>query len=192
MRQKEDIKTVYNAALKVFAEFGYKKTTVEDIAGELGMTKGNIYRYAKDKKDLYDKAVAHALLKWQGLVRDAIIKENDVRNQFLVMSRKAVEYLSKDKHLRQILIHDPDIFPLFDEVDPYKKINRASEAMLKSIISRGVREGKFRVMNEDSAARSLFSIYKLLIIRTYIRSEGKRMEQIFEGTLDLISRGLFK
>jgi AcrR family transcriptional regulator len=192
MRKKEDIETIYDAALRVFAEYGYRKTTVEEIAGELGMTKGNIYRYVKDKKDLYDKAVAHALLRWQSLVGDALRRETDVQRQFTVMCTKAVEYLSRDRHLRRILIRDPDIFPLLDEHDPYRKINRASEAMLNSIITRGIEEGRFRKMDPESASRALFSIYKLLIIRTYIKSEGSKMKRVFDGTLDLITRGLFK
>lgn len=192
MRKKESIETIYAAALKVFAEYGYKKATVEEIADELGMTKGNIYRYVKDKKDLYDKAVGYALLRWQSLVGDAMRRERDVRQQFTVMCTKAVEYLSKDRYLRQILVRDPEIFPLLDQQDPYRKINRASETILKSIITRGIEEGEFRDMDADCASRALFSIYKLLIIRTYIKSEGPKMRRVFDGTLDLITRGLFK
>ena len=66
MKPKEDISTIYEAALEVFAEYGFKKATLEDIAGQLGMTKGNLYRYARNKKDLYRNTVRYALLRWQG------------------------------------------------------------------------------------------------------------------------------
>ena len=34
---------IFHAALVAFARFGYQKTTMEDVAGALGMTKGNLY-----------------------------------------------------------------------------------------------------------------------------------------------------
>ena len=94
MKPKEDIATVYEAALGVFAEFGFKKATLDDIAAQLGMTKGNLYRYAHNKQDLYRNTVRHALLRWQGKVRDAVAAESDVVQQFQVMCRKAVAYLA--------------------------------------------------------------------------------------------------
>jgi AcrR family transcriptional regulator len=54
---------------------GSKKATLDDIAAELGMTKGNLYRYAENKKDLYRNTVRHAMLRWQGRVREAIEQE---------------------------------------------------------------------------------------------------------------------
>jgi len=50
---------IFDAALKLFAQYGYKKTTLEDVAGECGMTPGNIYFYVKNKKDLYEKTVSN-------------------------------------------------------------------------------------------------------------------------------------
>ena len=72
MKPREDIETIYQTALTVFAQFGFSKTTMEDIAGRLDMTKGNLYLYVKNKQDLYHKTVAYALLRWQGRVAEAV------------------------------------------------------------------------------------------------------------------------
>ena len=109
MKPRENIATIYEAALGVFADFGYKKATLDDIAAELGMTKGNLYRYAQNKKDLYRNTVRHAMLRWQGRVREAIEREPDAEGQFQVMCRKAVAYLSEDDALRRLL-HSALIF----------------------------------------------------------------------------------
>jgi len=61
MRKKAPSNDIYNAALKIFAEFGYKKATMEDIAKELNMTKCNLYLYAENKMDLYENTVRSAL-----------------------------------------------------------------------------------------------------------------------------------
>ncbi len=48
---KEDI---LMTALRLFAQDGYEAVSVSKIAGELGMTKGALYRHYKNKRDIFD------------------------------------------------------------------------------------------------------------------------------------------
>lgn len=54
--QKESI--IIDAAEKVFMQHGYDNTKMEDIAKELGMSKGTIYFYMGSKENLY-MAITH-------------------------------------------------------------------------------------------------------------------------------------
>jgi len=191
MRKKEKIEVIYQAALNVFADFGYKKATVEDIAKQLNMTKGNLYLYIKNKKELYRETVSWALQKWQMRVVEAIEKEPDVQKRFYIMCFKAVEYLSMDDHFRRLLIHDPDIFPMFPERDPFEEINRNSVLMIQHVLEQGIREKKFRNVDTKRASEIIFLIYKMLIIRTYIKSKNHFMQQVFAETVELLTYGLF-
>jgi AcrR family transcriptional regulator len=191
MKPKEDLSTIYQAALGLFAEFGFKKATLDDIAAQLGMTKGNLYRYARNKQDLYRNTVRYALLRWQGKVRDAIAAESDVVQQFHVMCRKAVTYLAEDEALRRLLVRDPDIFPMFPSEDPYADINANSVAMIRSILERGIAEKRFHPVDLDTVPDIIFSVYKMFIIRMYIISRDRAQEEMFTQTLALITQGLF-
>ena len=51
---KEDILIV---ALHLFARDGYEAVSVSQIAGELGMTKGALYRHYKSKRDIFDHVI---------------------------------------------------------------------------------------------------------------------------------------
>ena len=46
------------AALRLFARDGYEAVSVSDIAGELGLTKGALYKHFKNKRDIFDSIVA--------------------------------------------------------------------------------------------------------------------------------------
>ncbi|TAL35790.1 MAG: TetR/AcrR family transcriptional regulator [Spirochaetes bacterium] len=192
MKKKEDITRIYRAALAAFAEYGFKKATVDDIAGRLGMTKGNLYLYAKDKRGLYDHAVAHALREWQGRVLRAVRAQNDPRAQFRVMALKAMEYLGQDDDLRRILARDPGIFPMFTDNDPYGEINRNSVAIITGILKAGIRTGVFRKLNIAALPQILFMIYKMFIIGSYISPEGGLRQKMFGETIELITRGIFR
>ena len=54
--RKEEI---LNVALHLFARDGYEAVSVSQIAGELDMTKGALYRHYKSKRDIFDSIVKH-------------------------------------------------------------------------------------------------------------------------------------
>jgi len=188
MQNTDRLNEVYAAALLVFSEYGFKKATVEDIALELGLTKGALYQYAKNKKDLYDRAVEFGLLNWQTKVFDAVSKESDVKKQFEVMCKKACIYLSEDTLLKKILIKDPSIFPMSFNSDPFKDVNNTSMSFLQSILDRGIQEKKFRKMDTALMSRFLFSTYKMLIIETYVLEE---QDSNIDSVIDIITQGFF-
>lgn len=191
MRPRESQEIIYETALSVFADFGYQKSTMDDIAGRLSMTKGNLYRYAPGKRELYEKTVAHCLLKWQQKVGEAIAGENDPRRKFLVMCFKAVAYLAEDDPFRRLLAHDPDIFPMFSENDPYESINEKSAGIIRDILKQGMAEGVFRRIDPERISTIIFMIYKIFIIRTYIQSKDEFIHEMFLDTVQLLTHGLF-
>lgn len=48
---------ILNTALRLFAQNGYEAVSVSNIAGELGITKGALYKHYKNKKDIFDSIV---------------------------------------------------------------------------------------------------------------------------------------
>lgn len=56
-------KRIVNAAVQVFAEKGFHKTKMSDIAKKLGVSKGTIYQYFKSKEDLFKAVVQIPLEK---------------------------------------------------------------------------------------------------------------------------------
>ncbi len=182
---------VLNASLKCFARYNYKKTTMEEIAEELGLTKGALYSYARSKEDLYQKAVAYALTKWQSKVREAVEDADRPEDKFMALSFKAFKYLAADHDLRNILINDPDIFPMFPKEDPFFEINENSRNMLRAVLEEGINSNTFRPLDLDSATWLLFSIYKMFIIDTYVVPDREATEKLFKDAVDLLLHGLF-
>lgn len=48
-------------ALRLFARDGYEAVSVSKIAGELGMTKGALYKHYKNKRDIFDCIVSRLI-----------------------------------------------------------------------------------------------------------------------------------
>ncbi|MBF0396859.1 MAG: hypothetical protein HQK78_08815, partial [Desulfobacterales bacterium] len=61
---------------------------------------------------------------------------------------------------------------------------------IKSILSQGIKENRFRNVNVDVVAEVLFSVYIMFIIKTYIKPESGANMDMFKIGLDLILEGL--
>jgi AcrR family transcriptional regulator len=190
MDRQEKTNRILETALRTFARYGFKKTTLEDIAGELGMTKGNLYLYVKDKRDLYEKSVAHAFRGWQKQVAEEVESKKDVVVRFRVMCVKAYQYLSLNEDLQSVVLRDPAIFTLSPGEDRFYSVNVAALERIKQVLEQGIREKRFRKLEVEPMAEFLFSIYIMFIIRGYVKSEGKSVQALFDAAIDLMINGL--
>ena len=59
--REEKREAVLHAAAQAFAEGGYHKTSLDDIAARLGITKPTLYYYARNKDDLISAVASRAL-----------------------------------------------------------------------------------------------------------------------------------
>lgn len=87
---KENVKQkIINSALAEFRKSGYQGAAMRDIAANANIVSGNIYRYFKNKEDLFDCTVepAYQLLKKLELSFQESVKENHI------------SFISDDSHI---------------------------------------------------------------------------------------------
>jgi len=192
MRRRKTQSEIFEAALSVYARYGFGKSTLEDIAGKLEMTKSSLYLYARSKEDLYDGTIRFALNRWQDYVNRKISGVSGTAEKLRTLFTSAFAYLSLDEEFRTILHGDPTIFSIDPERDRYRDINEKAVLMIREILETGIAEGVFREIPADETARYLFSIYIMFIIRTYIYSEGISAGSLFNRAVDININGLLK
>jgi AcrR family transcriptional regulator len=57
MKATEKRKKILDAAKSCFTQFGYEKTTLDDIGGKLGLNKSSLYYYFKNKEEIFTAVV---------------------------------------------------------------------------------------------------------------------------------------
>lgn len=190
MGKEEKRQRVYEAALLLFSRYGFKKTTVEDIGDALGMTKGNLYLYARSKKDLYESAVAWALRNWQQNSKEAADKEESCAARIYTYFITGYRYLESDPVLRHLIRHDQALFPLIEAEDRFQEINRASRHILQAYLEEGIATGEFRPFEVAGVAELLYSFYVMLVIKRYVVPGNIPSQRDLNTAFDLILNGL--
>ena len=68
--QKKNHSAIKAAGLKVFAQFGFRGSTLDQIAAESGLSKPNILYYFSSKETIYEALLAQLMTDWLQPVRD--------------------------------------------------------------------------------------------------------------------------
>ena len=111
MRQKIGKEKIVEAALRLFAENGYHKTSISQIAKEAGVSKGLTYNYFKSKEELLlfiiDEAT-NEMLSVSGDLSPELSYEDTLREtleQFIAFLKENKSYLT----FQLSLLFQPDL-----------------------------------------------------------------------------------
>jgi AcrR family transcriptional regulator len=93
---------IANAAVTLFSERGYVPTTIEDISNEIGVGKGLIYRYFKDKQDVLFRALCAVLDKYKKENISALVQE---LGPLAALKRVlAIDCAIAEEHAREVIL----------------------------------------------------------------------------------------
>jgi AcrR family transcriptional regulator len=188
MDQKESI---LNAAIKHFAVRGYRRTTMDEVAAEVGLGTPALYYYFKNKLDLF-KAVTEregtAILE---KLEAAVAKEADPAGQLrafcltrfsLLAERYALHRLSERVHR---------------EIHELCRKNQASlfqreAALMEGILDRGIRAGTFKAVDVPLTAALVLQTFRYLETPGGFFSGPKELGKRVDFALDILLHGLAK
>jgi TetR/AcrR family transcriptional regulator len=68
--QRENRERILDAALEIFSAHGFRGSTIDQIAGEAGMSKPNLLYYFRRKQDIYAAVLADLLDTWLDPLRE--------------------------------------------------------------------------------------------------------------------------
>lgn len=148
----ENVVRILDAAERVFQQYGYSKTTVADIAKELGMSTANIYRFFGSKVEIHQALCSRMLnASYQMALNSAALPvsaEERLRQYAMGQFRFTVETMldSEKVHEMVIIAIERD----WHVIDQY--IDRL-QVVVRDIIADGMAAGEFTCGDADLAAR---------------------------------------
>ena len=91
---------ILDAAMRVFYEKGYEKTSISDIALKLGVAQGLIYRYFKSKEALFDGRLAEQM--------GEAIRDGRTTLREKIMSTQSFIHIEDDDSYYYKIFNSPD------------------------------------------------------------------------------------
>jgi AcrR family transcriptional regulator len=189
MARQDRRRGIMQAAEKLFRSRRFHEITTDDVAREAGVGKGTLYRYFRDKEDLFFQTATSGFDELCDLVRRRVSDRAPFGEQLLAGCRLICEFFERRKHLlRMIIAEDCRISLAKGSLGARWKVHRERLlAAVADIVRRGVGEGVIR----DDLPADVLAQFLLGMLRTRARDlEGApaRM-RCLEVVVDLFCRG---
>jgi AcrR family transcriptional regulator len=150
---------ILDAAKKKFEYYGFKKTTVDEIAEEAGISKRTIYETFSSKEKILSELVIAEALKSRKLVLSQLKAVEDPFKKLLLFIELAANYFLDNPFLGKVLNDEERLFSPFlsDEIGV---IESGLQQIFHDILQEGIDQGIFREMNINTASRCVFILFR--------------------------------
>ena len=156
--KQEREQEILQAARDVFAERGFEKASIDDIAERVGIGKGTVYLHFSRKEDLLIALMRQACLSLVGVCRAAADKQSAAPDKLRCIIQAIVDHRYANEQLVRVVATELPVFLGYKQ-----RLNASSElrALISEVIEQGQAEGVFdtRVRPQMAAQTLLFVIF---------------------------------
>lgn len=153
---------IIEAATNSFSLFGYKATTMDQVAKLANVGKGTIYTFFKNKEELFDEIISTLIRDMKNVAEEAM----DRNLTFFENASRVLFRLLEFRKSHQLTIK------LFQEerdigtkavVDVVQRMEQAIIQYMKNIIQEAIDRGEIKPCNPEITAFVMLKLYVSLI-----------------------------
>ena len=184
--QRELRETVlFETAARLFNRFGFRGTSMSMLTNELGLTKGALYHYVKDKSDLlYKVNLRSAHSSREAHERGVAEGRNGyervhgiVRHYLLAATESPIETF--------VLLEDDALSP--DQAQEIIKLRKALITDMRREISAGIEDGSITPCDPKLVSLTIVGAMAWML-QWYDPEQDMSKEEVSSGMADLLSR----
>jgi len=151
MNETEEI--IRQSAIKYFLRFGFKKSSVDEIAEDAGVGKGTVYNYFKNKQDLFTKTS----IGWREQQFNEIEREIEQieRADLKILARVRLEILSFRKAYIEYGMTEKILRELIEVKQSIDELRELDVEMFAHYLKLGFEQGVFSKQSFKERARLL-------------------------------------
>jgi len=166
-----------NAALTVFLDKGYSKTTLQDIATVAGVTRGAVYWHFKNKKEIFKAVMDTAFDPIYDFWEKRIDKQGDPVEAISRLLEAWLDEVARDTMVVRAFelssYKAEQGIELKDFVEQDRKEARETIALLVALFERGIQSGQFR-QGVDPVAAAI-SFWAILVGHVHVRLQFEEL-----------------
>jgi AcrR family transcriptional regulator len=191
--QKDSTKeTIVTAASEIFRKFGFRKTTMDDIALAMGKGKSSIYYYFRNKEEIFEAVLEEEINQLKIKLQKAVEgkkKSGEKLKAYIITRMEGFENMLnfynavKNEYMIQYAFIDRIRY----------KYDQEDIANVQEILERGVETGDFVIEDPFLASVAIVTSMKGFEIPLYIKGKkGADIETRVDKLLKMLFNGIVK
>ena len=180
---------IIEIAEQLFAQYGFQKTTMEDIANKVHMGKSSVYYYFKSKDDIFSEVIRKDTRIFQQKLDDAVDSANtpeDKIRAYVITRMTHLQDLSKF----YITLTDGYLDHYFFVEEVRKDFYDYENTVLKNLLEEGVKQNCFDVDDVVNISRMISIAIKGLEFPLFVDSKDYDPIKESNDMLDMIFKGI--
>lgn len=149
------------AAAECLARFGFEKTTMEDIAGRVGLNKASLYYYYKSKEAIFTDVLIQEAGQFISTLQSRINSVSGCRRRVLAYLIERLHYYQQVVNLHNLSLETINrVQPAFKAL--YKSVLEREIAFIANILQQGIAAGEIQTHDSQGLARAIMTMANAL------------------------------
>lgn len=192
MLDKDEVKeAIVNVARHIFSRFGFKKTTMDEIAIASRKGKSSIYYYFSSKEEIFQTVVEKEALILKDELKKAILDEYSPAQKLKMHVLVRMRTMEKLANFYSAIKDD-----YLSHLDFIEKIRRKYDQeeiqLMESILKEGVANNTFEIEDTTLAAIAIVTALKGIEIPLFWGLEEKDVERRLDHLIHILFHGVVK
>ena len=191
MENNKDItrENIINAASLAFSKFGYKKTSLDDIAALTNVSKTGLYYYFKNKEEVFNEVIKKEAKSMQESLIDVVSQETKPIDKIIAFINERMDFLAQISNYYSALRHD-----LLEQLDTINKNRLEFYKIELQVLTKILEEGNFikdfSVENVDETAKTILLILISLEIPLFGTADIKNYHNTLDRLINICLYGI--
>jgi AcrR family transcriptional regulator len=190
---KQEVRAqIVGVARKIFTRYGFRKTTMEEIAAASRKGKSSIYYYFQSKEEIF-RAVVEREAKELKIQLDRTIKKDDDP-----IDKLKTYILFRLHHVKTVEIfyaalNDEYLSNMDFILEIRRQFDMQERQVVKEILEEGMRKGTFQVVSSEIGAIAIATMMKGLELPLLLSDEHKTdREFLLDDLIRVLFYGIIK
>jgi AcrR family transcriptional regulator len=180
---------ILNAAGEIFARYGFKKASVEEIARRAGVGKGTIYLYFENKEALFEAIIrlsnARSVAELEAAVHQAATPEGKVR-AFIQCKFEQNARVGREHRL----LLEP-LFELGVQATPLlPEMLKKEAAVLERVLTEAVAQGAMAIQDPHQVSMGLMELMMGLTVKLLTQAPDASLKAAVDTFFEVFICGL--
>lgn len=150
---------VSEVAKELFQRFGYRKTTVDEIAAGAGISKRTLYEMFDSKEKILSEVVMNEALLLKQVAQEQLNAIADPLKKLKCFTKLGMDYFDSNPFLGKVLSDESGFYAPFLK-DEIKTIEEGIERIFLNILIDGTQKKVFRPMDQKASASCIFVLFR--------------------------------
>jgi len=182
---------ILKTAGKIFAQYGLKKTSVDDIAKAVGLVKTSLYYYFESKEELFQAVIKHESEKMIMKLQEAINNKSSPQEKLRAYFVTRMNYIKELINLYQLTkTAAQELMPLIEK--ERRLFFKAEKALMLEILEEGSEKNIFGINNPEFTALAIIASMRGLEPTLLLYQDRRLRVADYDSMLNFLFHGILK